>query len=97
MGGGAGPRHCYFLVFVRHNKYIIPHSHLYLPLVFLLFLRHLPELEDGKLGGGSLDWGGLRYVLGRLCARPAGGFSMAWWAWCRGLVVGQELPDRCGM
>ena len=44
-----------------------------------------------EMPGTALDRGGLRYILGRLGARPAGGFSMGWRGtnilWCR-------VPDR---
>ncbi|MBA7630562.1 hypothetical protein ES703_38085 [subsurface metagenome] len=74
------------MALVRHILIYIPHSCLYKPLYFFLRFQHLRGPEAGEVEGIPITWGGLRYILGRLCAHNVRGFSLPWWGtnilWC---------------
>ncbi|MBA7554944.1 hypothetical protein ES705_47584 [subsurface metagenome] len=80
-----------FLGFVHHSINTILHSPFYLPFVFFLRFHDPVVSETDKVPGTAIDRGGLRYILGRLCAHNVGGFSFPWRGinilWCR-------VPDR---
>jgi len=75
----------------RHRLISIPPTPFYLPFVFFLRFHDQVVSETKEMPGAALDRGGQESISGRLCALPAGGFSLTWRdtgiLWCR-------VPDR---